>query len=75
MKEEACRLLEVDPDEVQLWDFFQGKVYGTKALDEGDQLNKRLKDISILADQDILILMKVCPQSSPHPDCHRPQLL
>ena len=60
LKAAACKIFDLEEEEVQLWDYYSGQVYGSNALDEDqDALKTKVKDKNLLEGQEILIIEKV----------------
>lgn len=56
MKERACQLFGLDPDKVEIWDFFHRSKYAKLE----DKLDQTLEESRVLEGQDILLDDKVC---------------
>ena len=57
LKAAVCKLLGLDLEQVQLWDYFQGRRYGDGPLDDTPDTN--MEDAKLINGQAILALEKV----------------
>ena len=62
MKAAACKAFDLEPDEVQCWDYLQCSIQGDAALDAEEESDTAatVNSCKILDKQDILLIEKVC---------------
>ena len=60
LKELACKVFDLEEDQVQVWDYHNCQIYGKEALDADEAcLQETLQGKHILEGQEILVIEKV----------------